>query len=266
VSSISFKNGEETMIVVKKKRLLMKTTFILILICLIVNVTGCAHFSKMHKFYPGNKRSREEVVYIRTLSDTAPAYFDDEKVPLSVFMGTSFEILPGEHTLRIGPNVIHFNAKKGHEYYVWWPDNIEDIGHHTSIHNAVCCDNIDKVKEILSNNPDSINESFNGFLPLHMAVRYSNKEMIKTLIEYGANVNASSYMGAPLHLAARGRDGYIANTLIKHGANVNASSDMGTPLSIAKRYQNSGVIILLRKSGAIEVVPPEDSDDTREKN
>ena len=66
-----------------------------------------------------------------------------------------------------------------------------------------------------------------------------NCEIVKILIEKGANVNAlDSYESTPLHYAARyNNSGEAVKILIERGANVNALNiDELTPLDYAAIY------------------------------
>lgn len=73
--------------------------------------------------------------------------------------------------------------------------------------------------------------------PLHVAAYHGNLELVRALLEHGAQPNVLNSWGAtPLHEAARSEEANpeIAALLIKHGANVNAEdSGGGTPLHTA---------------------------------
>nr|MCR4623632.1 ankyrin repeat domain-containing protein [Alphaproteobacteria bacterium] len=80
-------------------------------------------------------------------------------------------------------------------------------------------------------------------------VRY---DLVKRLLESGANVNASNGRGiTALHLAAQEGYAEIAELLIEQGANVNALDDNGdTALLLAVNNKNLGVMNLLLDHGA----------------
>ena len=82
--------------------------------------------------------------------------------------------------------------------------------------------------------------------PLHFACKEGSKlEVVKALIDKGANVNAVGSEGTPLHLA---KDTDIIKLLINNGANVNAGGKNGrTPLHLAK---DTDIINLLINKGA----------------
>lgn len=77
-------------------------------------------------------------------------------------------------------------------------------------------------------NPDSTNED--GLTALHQCCIDDNEEMMKLLIEFGANVNAEdSEKWTPLHAAATCGHLHLVKNLIARGANllaVNADGNM----------------------------------------
>ncbi|MCX6771533.1 MAG: ankyrin repeat domain-containing protein [Candidatus Micrarchaeota archaeon] len=96
-----------------------------------------------------------------------------------------------------------------------------------------------------------------GAQPIHIAAFRGNLELVKSLVENGADVNSKGPGDAtPLHDAVtmshakvKGADYEgIVCFLIEKGADVNAKNKMGyLPLDFAK---NKKVIELLRKAGA----------------
>jgi len=93
---------------------------------------------------------------------------------------------------------------------------------------------------------------------LGVAVRFGRTEMVKLLIDRGANVNAPVHARrkkrgkAPLHCAARLGHLAIAKLLIAHGADIDAKSSRGnTPLKYALKYQQKAMAHLLEEHGAV---------------
>ena len=88
--------------------------------------------------------------------------------------------------------------------------------------------------------------------PIYFASAYGSPEMLKYLIENGADANQSTKNGfTPLHAAVEFSDITNMNILIEHGANVNAKSIFGfTPLHRAATERGSDVVLFLIKNGA----------------
>lgn len=78
--------------------------------------------------------------------------------------------------------------------------------------------------------------------------------MVKSLLSYGADVDAkdNKFGTTPLILAAG--DGYkkVTEELLAHGADVNASDSTGTPLVWAVSSGHADIAALLRQHGAHE--------------
>ncbi|MEW6360076.1 MAG: ankyrin repeat domain-containing protein [Planctomycetota bacterium] len=92
-----------------------------------------------------------------------------------------------------------------------------------------------------------------GMTPLFYAIGPMHQDVVKLLIERGANVNAKSSEGqTPLHFAARWNSRDAAILLISKGAEVNARDTCGrTPLDLAKvEMGKKAVAVVLRKHGA----------------
>jgi uncharacterized protein len=100
-----------------------------------------------------------------------------------------------------------------------------------------------------------------GETALDVAIEENHTDVVKILLESGANPNHYSPGGTPLFYAARKGYAKIVSLLIEHGADINAdinkaysqSSDKKTPLTplaIAIQYKQLKVVELLRKAGA----------------
>ena len=91
--------------------------------------------------------------------------------------------------------------------------------------------------------------------PLHSAVANKRVDIVKLLIERGADVNSTQADDfTPLHEAAQNGMLDVARWLIERGANVNPrlSSTQQTPLTLAIEYHHDDVAELLRQSGGSE--------------
>ena len=93
-----------------------------------------------------------------------------------------------------------------------------------------------KIEELFKSDPNLVGaKDFEGYTPLHLAVYYNRKEVVKYLLAGGANVNAKCRFGfTPLHMAAEGASKEITELLLARGADVNASENHGIkPLHFA---------------------------------
>jgi ankyrin repeat protein len=110
---------------------------------------------------------------------------------------------------------------------------------------AVC------VRLLLEAGADPDPELLNGIkfgTPLNCAARNaSNPLLIKTLLDFNANIEASNVDGiTPLLHVARSNSASHAMLLLEYGADINATSKAGrTPLTTAIEYNNHGVLQLL---------------------
>jgi len=70
-----------------------------------------------------------------------------------------------------------------------------------------------------------------GWTPLHLAAHYGYLNIVKLLLEYGANIEAvsnNSVANTPISAAAWGNQLEIVAYLLDHGANVNATNAWGS--------------------------------------
>jgi ankyrin repeat protein len=98
--------------------------------------------------------------------------------------------------------------------------------------------------------PDKIE----GYMPLHMAAGGGFVEIGQDLIAHGANVNAKGIKGyTPLHIAVIRIQRAFAELLIKKGANVNAQVGpvvaRSSALDFAKLKKDKAMIELLSSNG-----------------
>ena len=94
-----------------------------------------------------------------------------------------------------------------------------------------------------------------GWSLLHYTTWEDNADTTKMLLEKGANPNTVERTegATPLHYAAQRGKKTMSKMLLAHGANVDARDWYGkTPLSLAKEEGHTEIIELLRKHGAKE--------------
>jgi ankyrin repeat protein len=120
---------------------------------------------------------------------------------------------------------------------------------------ACCIGDIENVKNSLDIQPKLINTFSNdGFTPLGLACFFGHFEIVKYLVERGAEVNipsSNSFKVAPIHSATAISNYEITELLIKNGADVNAKQQSGvTPLHSAAHNGKIEITKLLVKHGA----------------
>lgn len=115
----------------------------------------------------------------------------------------------------------------------------------TALHHAVQKGLIDPVKHLVEEKGYDVDEiDSKGYTPLFCAVEKSDLEMIKYLIEKGADVNAYNKNGATaLHIAA---DLEIVKLLVEKGAYLDVNDDDGKiPLHSAAKNGHLEVVNIL---------------------
>ncbi len=121
------------------------------------------------------------------------------------------------------------------------------------IHDAARAGDLAKVAALAEKDPGSIGgKDPAGRTPLHWACRGVHLEVVRFLVEHGADVNAADRSGlTPLHsLASRGHL-EAARLLIEKGARVDAATPGGwTPLHMAANGGQADMAVLLAEKGA----------------
>ena len=106
---------------------------------------------------------------------------------------------------------------------------------------------------LLANKPALHSGSRNGIPPLHFAAGLGDLDVVKLLVDAGADVNGKcqAWM-APLHYAALGNaDREVFGLLVSKGADIDATDSKGqTPLMLAARTGCSGGVEALIAAGA----------------
>ena len=131
--------------------------------------------------------------------------------------------------------------------------NEKDIGGMTAIQLAVRDDNLEIIKLLIDSGADvNIGSTRLKFAPLHIAARRGDAEMVDLLIANGAEVNLPDHEGgSALHFAVRAGENEIAELLIAHGAEVNVKdSEDYTPLHNAAWNGHLDTVELLVSNGA----------------
>ena len=137
------------------------------------------------------------------------------------------------------------------------------------LHLAVQRNSVELCQVVLAGKPNLETQDNDGLTPLQQAASREKSDLVRLLLEAGANPNPAFWQGGdrPLHWAARRGDEAMVQLLLQHGADVNALNEAGqTPLSMllgnsdapqpvqrpGTAARNNRVIELLRKAGADE--------------
>jgi len=130
-------------------------------------------------------------------------------------------------------------------------ENLRDEYGCTPLHNAVITKDSELVKKLINSGADldtvlSIGENI-GQTALFLAVVGGNLDIVKMLIEHGANVNASDNTGFPLQRAAAMGFYDIAKLLVDNGANKQQKTLTGkTALMWAEKNNHTNIVALLK--------------------
>ena len=123
----------------------------------------------------------------------------------------------------------------------------EEIEAEESIFGAIEHGDIKLVNKHLSNGADVNARGHYGTAPLVIALRGNHTEIVKLLINKGADLNANknSDEETPLHVAVRNNNFEISKLLIEKGADVNVKYEHETLLLIALRNNHPEIVKLL---------------------
>lgn len=103
----------------------------------------------------------------------------------------------------------------------------------TSLHDAIRGENIEAVRNFLSQKVDVNAPDDRGVTPLTLAIQNGYEEIVRLLLVSGAQVNSEKSVYTPLHTAVYAGKKEIVGLLVKAGANVNAKiRDGNTPLHL----------------------------------
>ena len=138
-----------------------------------------------------------------------------------------------------------------------------DAGARVDIFEAAVLGKVDRIREILEQNPERASEyAPDGFTPVALAAFFGQPEAAKALIDAGADVNAAAKNGlkvAALHAAVAGGKLDIVKAVLEAGANPNAQQQAGfRAMHEAGTKANRALAELLLKHGADPTLTSED--------
>ena len=127
------------------------------------------------------------------------------------------------------------------------------LSYAAEIHQAAQAGDLVKIRELLEKDPALVNaKDENGRTPLHWAARAGNLEVLRYLVDKGADPNALDNNGvASLHILARSGQPEAARLLIEKGADIDIKDPVKlTPLNMAAESGLEAMVKLLIEKGA----------------
>ena len=124
-----------------------------------------------------------------------------------------------------------------------------------AIFSAVIFGDAAEVEKLLAGNRSLVNAaSPDGWVPLHLAAHFGHADVVRALLNKGAQVSACSsnaMHNTALHAAAAGRSQTVAKILLDAGADANARQSGGwTPLHSVAQNGNVEFARVLAEAGA----------------
>ncbi len=127
----------------------------------------------------------------------------------------------------------------------------KDIDGYTALHHAAMAGHTEVVRLLIENGAD-LKAERNGFIPLHSAAYRGQVNVVRILLASGSEVNVKTDFGhTPLLLAASHGHTDVVRILIENGADLNAKDVNGsTAIHNAAFYGHTAVVRILLDAGA----------------
>lgn len=117
----------------------------------------------------------------------------------------------------------------------------------TALHVAACHNERELVRVLLAHGANPNVCDSDGWTSVWAAAYFGHADIVRLLIDAEADIHiAASRQQTPLHVAYQSPD--VVRILVEHGADVNKSSDLGTPLAIAAQDNQHEVVKLILRS------------------
>jgi ankyrin repeat protein len=127
----------------------------------------------------------------------------------------------------------------------------DDIFYGQSIFDSIESSDIERLRESLRIDDVNAVDHCDCSTYLMFAVRKSNIEIIRLLIEAGANMYAKNDLGdMAIHLAAKSGDISAVKVFYEQGCNLDVMGQSATPIGYALRFGQIQVATYLAKCGA----------------
>ena len=120
-----------------------------------------------------------------------------------------------------------------------------------ALHAAISGGDSEMVRILVDGGADVDSTDIFGEPALHAAIDGGNREMVRILVEAGADVDAKNSFGDPtLHTAISGGESALVLILVEAGADVRATNAFGdSALSRAVQEGNSEILEILTEAG-----------------
>jgi ankyrin repeat protein len=134
-------------------------------------------------------------------------------------------------------------------------ERVLDAGIDPDVHEAAALGNVERVRTWLDSSGDLIeHRAADGFTPLHLAAYFSHPPVVRLLIERGAGVDAEADNPSrvrPVHSAVAARSAEIVRILLEAGADPNVQQHGGwTALHAAAQHGDGALVRILLDHGA----------------
>ena len=204
------------------------------------------------RLYSARQRLKDDLLeYVReSLHESRPAGIESFPARVQLLIVARMgDIARVQALLNRQPLLINSGAERSDRATALWTFFTPG---HTALHEAAACGHPALVDLLLDYGANIHATTSNGMTPLHTATLYHAQAVVKLLLARGANPNMSFANGhTPLHWAAMKGFADSATLLLASGANVNARSNaQRTPLHWAAIKGHDMLVTLLLVHGA----------------